>query len=38
MTTQTSRDEYFATHPATQKQIDFITRLLTEMAGFGEAE
>lgn len=35
MTTQTSRDEYFATHPATQKQIDFITRLLKELGELG---
>lgn len=40
MTTQTqaSREEYFATHQATQKQIDFVTKLLSEIAGFGETE
>lgn len=35
MTTQTGRDEYFATHPATKKQVDFITSLLEEIGGFG---
>jgi hypothetical protein len=30
--------EYYRTHQATQKQIDFVTRLLAQIAEFGETE
>lgn len=36
MTTQTGRDEYFATHPATQKQTAFITVLLKDLSDLSQ--
>lgn len=38
MTTQTSREEYFATHAATDKQIGFISGLLKNLADLGHVE
>jgi hypothetical protein len=36
--TRTGNSEYYATHQATQKQIDFIETLLTEMANLGRKD
>jgi hypothetical protein len=36
--TRTGNSQYYATHQATQKQIDFIETLLTEMANLGRRD